>query len=73
MHTKSYKFQDPEHKQQIERMLNQTFVLILESLLEREEASGAYSRDIDTKVTSLGSMLYHMDTGTGNNHFGILL
>ena len=57
MHTKSYKFQDPEQKQKIERMLNQTYVLILESLLEREEASGAYSRDMDTKVNQFGKLV----------------
>ena len=42
-HTKSHILLDAEQKQLFERSLGQTYLLMLESLLERQEAAGSWS------------------------------
>ena len=45
MHTKSY---IPGQKQRFERSRNETYLMISESLLERQEATGAHLGNTDT-------------------------
>lgn len=47
-------------------------MLILESLLERQEATGTHPEDTDTGRSHLGGLFYYMDTGAGKGHFRIL-
>ena len=71
MHTKSLIIWDPGQKQKFERSLSQAHQLILESLPERQEATGAHPGDIDRGTAIFGSF-YHVDSGAGKYHFGIL-
>ena len=57
MHTKSHMLHDPGQKEYFDRSLGQTYLLILDSLPERQEATAAHSGDI----------------GTGGSHFGELI
>ena len=54
--------------QSFERSLGQTYLLILESFSERQEATGAPPGDI----IILGSLFYHNDISAGKHHFGTL-
>ena len=53
------------------RSLAQIYQLILESLPRRQEATGAPPADIGAE-TLWGSLFFHMDTGDGKCHFGLL-
>ena len=65
--------QDPGQKQQLKRNLGQTQMLILESLLERWEASGTHPVTEDLLVAAiLGSSLYPEDTDASKYHFVVL-
>ena len=48
---------DPEQKQKFEKSLGQTYLLILENLPERQEATGAPRGDIDTGGSNLGELV----------------
>ena len=52
-----------------ERKPSQTSLLILESFLERQEATGAHLGDIDPTGDS---SFYHKDSGAGKHQSGIL-
>lgn len=48
-------------------------LLILESFLEKEEATVTHSGDTDAGRNYLGSSLYDENTGSGKCHSGIIL
>ena len=59
----------PGQKQYYERSLGQTHLLILASLLERQEATGAHLGDIDTGAAILTGSFYLEDFGVGKYEF----
>ena len=64
--------QGPGQKPEFERSLGQTHLLNLESLPDRQEATGTCPGDTDTGGSHLGSSFYHMDSAAGKLHCGIL-
>ena len=54
------------------RSLDQTHVLILESLPEKQEATGAHTEAKTLVAAILGSLSSHVDTGVDKRHSGIL-
>ena len=46
-------------------------MLILESLLVRQEVTATHPGDIDNSGSHLRRLFYHVDTGAGKHHFGI--
>ena len=56
----------------MDRSLDQTYLVILESLVESQGADAAHPGDKDPVATILGSSFHHVDTGVGKHHRGIL-
>lgn len=54
------------------RSLGRTYLLILESLPEKQEATGAHAEAKTLLAAILGSLSYHGDTGVEKCHSGIL-
>ena len=57
VHLKSHKLQDLGQKQQFDRSLRQTYLLILEILQEKQEETAAHPGDIDTGGSHFGEFL----------------
>lgn len=47
--------------------------MLLESLPESQEETGAQPGNLDTGTSYFGSLFYHENIATGKLHFGILL
>ena len=47
-------------------------MLILESLLEKQEVIGTHQGTNTLAAAILGSSSYHEDAGAGKHHFGVL-
>ena len=58
-HSQNLTIQDSGQMQSFERRLSQTYLQILKSFLERQEATGAHPKDIDTGTAVSGSSFYH--------------
>lgn len=56
-----------------ERNLNRIYLLISESLPERQKATGTPLGTEMLAAAILGSSLYHEDTGAGKHHFASFL
>ena len=54
------------------RSLGRTHLLILESLPEKQEATGAHAEAKTLLAAILGSLSYYGDTGVDKCHSGIL-
>ena len=54
------------------RSLGQTHLLILESVPEKQEATGAHAEAKTLVAAILGSLSYHGDTAVDKCHSGIL-
>ena len=52
--------------------LSQTDLLILESLLERQEESGILSGDINSDAIHFRGSFYHKDPAASRSHLGLL-
>ena len=52
--------------------LGQTTLLILENLLESQEATRTPLGDIDAGSSHFGELFYHKDTGAGKHRCGVL-
>ena len=70
--------QNPTHSgtqgrsSQFERSLGETHLLILESLMERQDVMELTLGTQILTAAILGSSFYHKDTGIRKSHFGIL-
>lgn len=63
---------DPEQRQQFERNLRQTHLLILESLLQRQEAVELTLGPQKLAAAIPRSSFHHANTGAGEGRFEIL-
>ena len=68
MHAKFHMLQDPWQRQQFERSLGHTHLLILESLLEKQKAMKIPPGDIDAGRSHFRDLVCHEDTHTGRHH-----
>ena len=57
---------DLGQKQEFNRSLGQTHLLILKSLPERQEQTGAQPGTETLATAILGTLFFHMDTGAGS-------
>jgi len=64
----NHMLQDPWQRQQFERSLGHTHLLILESLLEKQKATKIPPSDIDVGRSHFRGLVCHEDTHIGRHH-----
>ena len=66
---------DPGQKHYFDRRLGQTHLLVLDSLLQRQSGGGGclqITLGTETLMVAVLGSFYHVDTGAGGHHGGIL-